>query len=78
MPPLLFHAAPQHLIGRNKHDADDESDGKSAYQALAHARLLDLLRRAGTCRIFLEGGKKRRAVSQSSLESNVIYCLRDI
>lgn len=52
VPPPLFHAAPQHLIGCNKHDADDESDGKSAYQALAHARLLDLLRRAGTCGIF--------------------------
>lgn len=48
--PCLFHAAPQHLIGRDKHDADDEGDGESAYQALAHARLFDLLRRAGTCR----------------------------
>lgn len=47
-PPLLFHAAPQHLIGRNEHDADDESDGEGAYQALAHTSLLDLLRRAGT------------------------------
>lgn len=47
---LLFHAAPQHLIGRDEHNADDEGDGEGADQALAHARLLYLLRRAGTCR----------------------------
>lgn len=47
---LLFHAAPQHLIGCYEHDADDESDGEGAYQALADASLLDLLRRAGTWR----------------------------
>lgn len=47
--PGLLHAAPQHLVGRDKHDANDEGNGKSAYQALAHARLFDLLRRAGTC-----------------------------
>lgn len=48
--PHLLHAAPQHLIGRNKHDADDEGDCESAYQALAHTCLFDLLCRAGTCR----------------------------
>lgn len=47
---LLFHAAPQHLIGRDEHNADDEGNGEGADQALAHARLLYLLRRAGTCR----------------------------
>lgn len=45
---LLFHAAPQHLIGCDEHDADDESNGKGAYQALAHTSLLDLLCWAGT------------------------------
>lgn len=48
--PRLLHAASQHLIGRDKHDTDDEGDGESTYQALAHASLFDLLRRAGTCR----------------------------
>ncbi len=51
---LLFHATPQHLIGCDEHDADDESNGEGAYQALAHTSLLDLLRRAGTW------GQKRR------------------
>lgn len=55
MPQLLFHAAPQHLIGCNEHDTDDESDGEGAYQALAHTSLLDLLRRAGTW-----GGKREK------------------
>lgn len=63
VPPLLFHAAPQHLIGRNKHDADDESDGKSTYQALAHARLLDLLRRAGACRVFQGEGRREERLA---------------
>lgn len=56
MPQLLFHATPQHLIGCNEHDADDESNGEGAYQALAHTSLLDLLRRARTCR----GEEKKR------------------
>ena len=46
MPLLLLHAAPQHLIGCDKHDADDESNGKGANQALANTSLLD--GRAGT------------------------------
>lgn len=49
MPLLLFHATPQHLIGCNKHNADDESNCKSAYQTLANTSLLDLLCRTGTC-----------------------------
>lgn len=52
---LLFHAAPQYLIGCNEHYADDESNRKGAYQALAHTSLLDLLCRAGTW-----GRKKKR------------------
>ena len=60
---LLFHATPQHLIGCNEHDTDDESNCKGAYQAFAHAGLLDLLRRAGACRGEEEeeqvGGKEK-------------------
>lgn len=41
---LLFHSITQHLISRNKHNADDESHGKGADQALAHTRLSVLLR----------------------------------
>lgn len=48
IPRLLFHATPQHLIGCDEHDADDESNGEGADQAFAHAGLLDLLRWAGT------------------------------
>lgn len=43
----LFHAAAQHLVGRDEHDANDEGDGKGANQTLAHARLADLLVGAG-------------------------------
>lgn len=63
MPQLLFHATPQHLIGCDEHYTDDESNGEGAYQALAHAGLLDLLCRAGTCRGEEEeeevGGKEK-------------------
>lgn len=65
--PCLLHAAPQHLIGRDKHDADDEGDGKSAYQTLAHARLFDLLRRAGTCR-----GESRRLLQAGPSDEAVV------
>lgn len=51
---LLFHPAPQHLIGCNQHDADDERDGKGADQALPHTGLLDLLRGTG-CQCKREG-----------------------
>lgn len=61
-PQLLFHAASQHLIGRDEHDADDESDGESAYQTLAHARLLDLL-----CRAWAWGEKKDRERERGGL-----------
>lgn len=43
----LLHAAAQHLVGRDEHDADDEGDGEGADQALAHTRLADLLVGAG-------------------------------
>ena len=43
----LFHAAAQHLVGRDEHDADDEGDGEGADEALPHARLADLLVGAG-------------------------------
>lgn len=39
----LFHSISQHLIGRNKHNADDEGHGKGADQAFAHTRLSVLL-----------------------------------
>ena len=35
----LFHAIPQHLIGRNEHDTDDEGHGKGADQTLPDTRL---------------------------------------
>lgn len=46
----LFHAAAQHLVGRDEHDTDDEGDGKGADQALTHARLADLLVGTGCSR----------------------------
>lgn len=39
----LLHAIAQHLIGRNKHNTDDESHGEGADQALANTRLSVLL-----------------------------------
>lgn len=39
----LLHAVPQHLIGRDEHDADNECHGKSADETLPHARLTVLL-----------------------------------
>lgn len=76
MPPLLFHATSQHLIGRDEHDADDESNRKSAYQALANTRLLDLLCRAGTCgRGEWEG--KRITLAEGPL-NQVLFTAREI
>lgn len=72
VPLLLFHAAPQHLIGRDQHDTDDESNRKSTNQALAHASLLDLLRRAGTY-----GGRGKIVLQQGPL-NQVIYCSTDV
>lgn len=43
----LLHAAAQHLVGRDEHDADDEGDGEGADQTLAHACLAYLLVGAG-------------------------------
>lgn len=40
----LLHAVPQHLIGRDEHDADDECHGEGADEALPHTRLTVLLR----------------------------------
>jgi len=34
-----LHAVPQHLIGRDEHDADDEGHGEGADEALPHAGL---------------------------------------
>lgn len=48
VPLLLFHSTSQDLIGCNQHDTDDESNCKSAYQALSYTCLFDLLRRTGT------------------------------
>lgn len=39
----LLHAVPQHLIGGDEHDADDERHGEGADEALPHARLTVLL-----------------------------------
>lgn len=39
----LLHAIPQHLIGCDEHDADNECHGKGADEALPHARLTVLL-----------------------------------
>lgn len=39
----LLHAIPQHLIGCDEHDTDDECHGKGADEALPHARLTVLL-----------------------------------
>lgn len=39
----LLHAVPQHLIGGDEHDADDERHGEGADEALPHARLPVLL-----------------------------------
>lgn len=39
----LLHAVPQHLIGRDEHDTDDESHGEGADQAFPDARLTVLL-----------------------------------
>lgn len=39
----LLHAVPQHLIGCDEHDADDECHGEGADEALPHARLTVLL-----------------------------------
>lgn len=39
----LLHAVPQHLIGCDKHDTDDESHSKGAYQAFPDTRLPILL-----------------------------------
>lgn len=36
---MLLHAVPQHLIGRDEHDADDEGHSESTDEALANARL---------------------------------------
>ena len=60
MPQLLFHAASQHLIGRDEHDADDESDGEGAYQALTHTGLLDLLRWAGAWNKKIGGSREMK------------------
>lgn len=35
----LLHAVPQHLIGCDEHDTDDERHGKGADEALPHTRL---------------------------------------
>ncbi len=39
----LLHTIPQHLIGCDEHDADDEGHCKSADEALAETRLVILL-----------------------------------
>lgn len=39
----LFHAVPQHLIGGDEHDADDEGHGEGADEALPYTRLSILL-----------------------------------
>lgn len=41
----LLHAVPQHLIGRDEHDADNEGHGEGTDQTLPHARLSVLLLR---------------------------------
>lgn len=64
-PQLLFHATSQHLISCDEHDADDESNGKGAYQAFAHTSLLDLLRRAGA---WGKGSRKRHKEKQNELK----------
>lgn len=41
----LLHAIPQHLIGCDEHDADDEGHGERTDEALPHTRLTVLLGR---------------------------------
>lgn len=38
-----LHPSSKHLIGCNKHDADDECNGEGTDQALTHTRVFDLL-----------------------------------
>lgn len=42
-----LHPSSEHLIGCNKHDADDECNGEGTNQALSHTCVLDLLH--GAC-----------------------------
>lgn len=61
VPLLLFHSTSQDLIGCNQHDTDDESNCKSAYQALSYTCLFDLLRWAGTWGVKCgEGGGENK------------------
>lgn len=63
---LLFHSIAQHLIGRNKHNTDDEGHGKGADQTLAHTRLSILL-------CWMDCGEQRRQ-TQLSLISQQNSC----
>lgn len=38
-----LHPSSKHLIGCNKHDADDECNGEGTDQALSHTCVFDLL-----------------------------------
>lgn len=60
----LFHAAAQHLVGRDEHDANDEGDGEGANQTLAHARLADLLVGAGCGRPPGSTGERQKGTAE--------------
>lgn len=60
----LFHAAAQHLVGCNKHDANDEGDGEGANQTLAHTRLADLLVGAGCGRPPGSSGERQKGTAE--------------
>lgn len=66
----LFHAAAQHLVGRDEHHTDDEGDGEGADQALAHARLADLLVGTGCSRPPGTSGKETKGDS-GGMESDL-------
>lgn len=68
VPQALLHATSQHLIGCNEHDADDESNCKGAYEALAHTGLLDMLCWAGAY-------KKKQKKTERKIEGRQINIL---
>lgn len=71
----LLHAAAQHLVGRDEHDTDDEGDGKGADQALAHARLADLLVGTGCSRPPGTPGKETKG-DREGMESDLHFGTR--
>lgn len=71
----LLHATAQHLVGRDEHDTDDEGDGEGADEALAHARLADLLVGTGCSRPPGTPGKETEGDSEG-IESDLHFGTR--